>query len=79
MLSNYLKEYFKERKISQYEIAKRVNMDRSKLNLSLNGKRKLTAEELLIIASEFDLDLNKIKEIKKRKSKKILNLISINA
>lgn len=63
MISNYLKEYFKERKISQYEIAKKINMDRSKLNLSLNGKRKLTADELIKIAIVFDLDLNKIKEI----------------
>lgn len=70
MLSNYLKKYFKERKITQNEIARRIGMDRSKLNLSLNGKRKISAEELLIIAREFDLDLNKIKEIKKSKSKK---------
>lgn len=63
MLSNYLKEYFKEKKISQYEIERRTKINRSKINLSLNGKRKLTAEELIKIACEFDLDLNKIKRL----------------
>ena len=63
MISNYLKEYFKERNISQYEIERRTKIDRSKVNLSFNGKRKLTAEELIKIAIAFDLDLNKIKEI----------------
>lgn len=63
MLSNYLKEYFKGRKISQYEIERRTKISQSKINLSLNGKRKLTAEELILIAIKFDIDLNKIKEI----------------
>lgn len=63
MLSNYLKEYFKERKISQYEIERRTKIDRSKINLSLNGKRKLTADELIVIANKFDIDLNKIKRL----------------
>lgn len=63
MLSNYLKEYFKEKKISQYEIERRTKINRSKINLSLNGKRNLTAEELIKIACEFDLDLNKIKRL----------------
>lgn len=63
MLSNYLKEYFKERKITQDEIEERTGIVRCKINLSLNGKRKLTAEELIKIAMAFDLDLNKIKEL----------------
>ncbi len=63
MLSNYLKEYFKKRKISHYEIERRTGINHSKVNLSLNDKRKLTAEELLLIACKFDMDLNKIKEI----------------
>ena len=29
----------------------------------VNGKRKMTADELLIIANKFDLDLNKIKRL----------------
>lgn len=63
MISNYLKEYFKENKITQYEIERRTGISQSKVNLTLNGKRKLTAEELINIAVEFDLDLNKVKEI----------------
>ncbi len=62
MISNYLKEYFKEKNISQYEIERKTKISRSKLNLSFNNKRKLTAEELIKIAIAFDLDLNKIKE-----------------
>lgn len=62
-LSNYLKEYFKEKKISQCEIERRTGISQSKINLSLNGKRKLIAEELILIANKFNIDLNKIKKI----------------
>ena len=66
IISNYLKEYFKEKNISQYEIERKTGISQSKINLSLNGKRKLTADELINIALVFNLDLNKIKkEIKK--------------
>lgn len=64
MITNYLKEYFKKEEITQQEVSNKTNIDRVKLNLSLNGKRKLTAEELIIIAQVFDLDLNKIKRLK---------------
>ena len=63
MISNYLKEYFKKEKISHYEISNKIGISQSKVNLSLNGKRKLTAEELIKIAIVYNLDLNKIKEI----------------
>lgn len=63
MLSNYLKTYFKEKKTTHKEIGKRTGISRSKITQSLNNKRNLTAEELIRIAKEFDLDLNKIKEI----------------
>lgn len=59
MISNYLKEYFKKKNISQYEIERKTGISQSKVNLSLNGKRKLTAEELIKIAIAFDIDLNK--------------------
>ncbi len=62
MLSNYLKEYFKKNKISQYEIEERTGISQSKINLSLNGKRKLTAEELLVIAMEFNISLDNLKK-----------------
>ena len=48
--------------IKQTEIIKRTNIAQSKISLVLNGKRKMTAEELLIIGKEFDLDLNSFKE-----------------
>ncbi len=63
MISNYLKEYFKKNNISQYEIERRTGMDRTKINLSLNGKRKITAEELIKISIVFDIDLNQIKRL----------------
>lgn len=63
MISNYLKNYFKENKISHYEIERKTGISQSKVNLSLNGKRRLTAEELVKIAIEFSIDLNKIKRL----------------
>ena len=63
MISNYLKKYFKENNISQYEIEEKTGIKQCKLSLSFNGKRKFTADELFIIAKEYNLDLNKIKEI----------------
>ena len=69
MVSKYLKEYFKERKISQFEIEERTGINQSKICLSLNGKRKFSADELILIAIKFDLDLNKIKEIIKSSNK----------
>lgn len=63
MISNYLKEYFKKNKITQYEIERRTGISQSKVNLSLNGKRKITVEELIKMSIEFDFDLNKLKEL----------------
>lgn len=62
MIFDYLKEYFKKKKISQYEIERKTGISQSKVNLSLNGKRMLTAEELIKIGIAFDIDLNKIKK-----------------
>lgn len=62
MLSNYLKEYFSSKKISQYEIERKTGISQSKINLSLNGKRKLTADELILIAKVFDINLENIKK-----------------
>ena len=36
MIANYLKDYFKNKKISQYEIEKRTGISQSKISLSLN-------------------------------------------
>lgn len=62
MISNYLRKYFKERKISQYEIERKTGIARCKINLSLNGKRKLTADELINIAISFEINLENIKK-----------------
>ena len=64
MITNYLKKYFENKSISQYEIEERTGISQSKISLVLNNKRKLTADELVKIAIVFDLDLNKLKEIK---------------
>ena len=61
-ICDYLKEYFKNRKISQYDIESKTGISQSKLSLVFNNKRKLTAEELLLIANEYNIDLNKIKK-----------------
>lgn len=64
MIINYLKEYFNHKNISQYEIQNKTGIKQSKISLIFNNKRKLTAEELIKIAKSFNIDLNKIKEIK---------------
>ena len=62
MITNYLKEYFKENKITQYEIESKTGIKQSKLSLRFNGKRKLTADELLKIANVYEINLEKIKK-----------------
>lgn len=62
MINNYLKKYFTEKNISQIEIEKKTGISQSKISLILNDKRKLSAEELIVIAVQFDIDLNKIKK-----------------
>lgn len=62
MINNYLKKYFTEKNISQIEIEKKTGISQSKISLMLNDKRKLSAEELILIAVQFDIDLNKIKK-----------------
>lgn len=62
MISNYLKKYFKEKNISQYEIEEKTNISQSKISLILNNKRKITAEELLKISIIFDINLENIKK-----------------
>lgn len=62
MISNYLNEYFKSHNISQQEIEKKTGISQCKISLVLNNKRKLSAEELLKIAIEFDINLEKLKK-----------------
>lgn len=62
MISNYLKKYFNKNNINQYQIESLTGISQSKISLILNGKRKLTADELLKIAIVFDIDLESIKK-----------------
>lgn len=62
MISNYLNEYFRNNNISQQEIEKKTGISQCKISLILNNKRKLSAEELLKIAIEFDINLEKLKK-----------------
>jgi len=60
-INDFLNNYFKEHGISQAEVVRRIGLNQSKVSLMLNGKRKLTAEELIKIVTKFDIDLNKLK------------------
>lgn len=62
MISKYLSEYFKTNNITQLEIQKRTGIEQCKLSLILSNKRKLSAEELLKIAIEFDINLEELKK-----------------
>jgi len=62
MISNYLNEYFKSHNISQQEIEKKTGISQCKISLIFNNKRKLSAEELLRVAIEFDINLEHIKK-----------------
>lgn len=62
MIVEYLKEYFENNEISQSSIANLTGIAQSKISLVLNGKRKLTADELIKIAIAFDINLENIKK-----------------
>lgn len=62
MIIDFLNIYFDKNNITQCEIERRTNIARSKVNLILNKKRRLTAEELLKISIEFDINLEEIKK-----------------
>lgn len=59
---NFLKRYFVENLITQQEIESKTGISQSKISLTLNNKRKLTAEELLKIAISFDINLEELKK-----------------
>ena len=59
---NFLKRYFAENLITQQEIESKTRISQSKISLTLNNKRKLTAEELLKIAISFDINLEELKK-----------------
>lgn len=59
-ISDFLKKYLKD--IKQQDIEKATGIEQSKISHIFNGKRKLTAEELIKIAIVYDIDLNEIKK-----------------
>lgn len=58
---DFLNNYFKENKITQKEIEKLTGISQDKISLTLNKKRKLTADELIKIIVVFNIDLEEIK------------------
>ena len=68
MIIEYLNDYFKKNEITQREIEQKTGISQSKLSMTFTRQRKLTAEELVLIAIKFDLDLNKIKELHNNES-----------
>lgn len=60
---DFLNNYFKDNKITQKEIEKLTRISQDKISLTLNKKRKLTADELIKIIVVFDINLEEIKKI----------------
>lgn len=57
-----INEYLKEHNISQIELCEKAHISPSKLNLSLNLKRKLTFEEYQIICWVLGVGVDKFME-----------------
>ena len=53
-----LNTYLKEHGISQTWLSSKTGIEQNKISNILNDKRKLTADELVVIASALNLDLN---------------------
>ena len=56
---DFLNKYFDDNRITQKEIEKLTGISQDKVSLTLNKKRKLTADELVKIIIAFDLDIKK--------------------
>jgi len=56
---DFLNKYFNNHRITQKEIEKLTGISQDKVSLTLNKKRKLTADELVRIIIVFDLDIKK--------------------
>lgn len=56
---DFLNNYFKDNKITQKEIEKLTGISQDKISLTLNKKRKLTADELIKIVFVFNIDTKK--------------------
>ncbi|MDE7201500.1 MAG: helix-turn-helix domain-containing protein [Lachnospiraceae bacterium] len=54
-----IKEYLKENGITQVFLSKRTGIETSKLNLALNGSRRLSLEEYAAVCGALNVDTNK--------------------
>lgn len=57
---DFLNEYFHNNNIKQKEIEEKTGISQSKISLILKGKRKLTADELIMLIKVFDIDIKKL-------------------
>ncbi len=57
-----LNAYLKDHGITQTWLANQTGIEQPKIANVLNGKRKLTADELVVIASTLNLDLSFFKD-----------------
>ena len=58
MVGKKIKMYLTEKNISQYWLSENAKIALPKLNMSLNGKRKLSAEEFKAIVDALNVDAN---------------------
>jgi transcriptional regulator with XRE-family HTH domain len=59
LVEEKIKDYLKEQGISQVYLAGKAEIDLPKLNLSLNGKRRLTFDEYERICWALDVGVDK--------------------
>nr|WP_296035290.1 helix-turn-helix transcriptional regulator [uncultured Enterocloster sp.] len=53
-----IKKYLEEKGISQAHISRETGIDVAKLNLGLNGNRRLTFDEYALICGALNVDTN---------------------
>ena len=54
-----IKKYLEEKGITQVFLSKKTGIDTAKLNLSLNGSRKIPLDEYALICWALEVDTNK--------------------
>lgn len=63
-LGSRIKSLREERRISQEDLARHLNMDRASLSLIENNKRSIKADELVLIARLFNVSTDELLDIK---------------
>jgi transcriptional regulator with XRE-family HTH domain len=66
-LSDQLRQEIEKADISQYELARRVGLDKSVLSRFMHGKSGLSVQNIDLIAEELELELKK--KIQSKKSR----------